>query len=69
VTTQDRVVRRSIIRRTSIFVLYPNWPEENGIAEPWSYCAECGLPTLDPVYFMGTSGRCPDCHEKRMAES
>lgn len=29
-------------------------------------CGDCGQITDKPVYFMGTSARCPDCHDKRM---
>lgn len=30
-------------------------------------CADCGEETDAPVYFMGTSARCPECHATRIA--
>ena len=32
-------------------------------------CADCGNPIEgEPIYWMGTSARCKNCHEKRMKE-
>lgn len=31
------------------------------------YCADCGKKTAAPIYWCGTSARCPDCHAKRMS--
>lgn len=29
-------------------------------------CADCGKPTDKPTYWMNTSARCKECHNKRM---
>jgi predicted Zn-ribbon and HTH transcriptional regulator len=54
-----------------------NWEALNGkkkkarqaiqkILENAISCADCGGFTDSPIYFMGTSARCPVCHDKRM---
>ncbi len=38
------------------------------LTAPRIWCADCGKRTRDPIYFMGTSARCPSCHRKRLLD-